>query len=153
MAESKYVVFKVADEFYGISIEAVERILPEQSVTRLPKTPKMFLGIFDLRGETVPTIDLRLRFEQPESTETSNFVVVLSAVGRVALRVDSVDGIATFDEASIEANPELFDQKGDDFVFGIAKMGDRLVALLNSDEVVPKNLRSQVQKASKGKAA
>ncbi len=45
---SKYVVFRLGDEKFGLPIESIERILPQQSVTSLPKSRKMFLGVFDL---------------------------------------------------------------------------------------------------------
>ena len=53
MSETKYVVFQLGAERYGLPIDSVERILPSQSVTKLPKTPKMMLGVFDMRGETI----------------------------------------------------------------------------------------------------
>ena len=64
MSEKKFIVFLLANERYGIPIEAVERILPEQNPTPIPKSPEMFLGVFDLRGETIPAIDLRTRFSR-----------------------------------------------------------------------------------------
>jgi purine-binding chemotaxis protein CheW len=153
MADSKYVVFKLDKEFYGIEIEKVERILPEQAVTRIPRTPKMMLGLFDLRGETIPAIDLRLRFELPERDDTSNFIVVLTEYGRCALRADCVDGIASVDDTSIEENPDIFDKSGDEFIAGIAKVHDNLVVILKPNEVVPLSLRGQVKKHAEKKAA
>lgn len=148
MAENKYVVFKVADELYSLPIEDVERILPEEPVTRLPRTPKMFMGIFDLRGQTVPTIDLRLRFELEPSVESGNFVVVQTRDGRCAWRVDSVDGIVTLQEKDVDDSPEIFDRKGDDFMAGIGKQGDRLMVMLDVNEVIPKTMRNNLKLAS-----
>jgi len=143
MAETKYVVFKLGEELFGVPIERVERILPDQTVTRLPKTPKMFLGIFDLRGETVPAIDLRARFELETQPDSANFVVLQTSAGRCAFRVDGVDGIVTLDESEVEQSPELFDTN-DDFVLGIGKDGDRLIVLIEADEIVPRNLRAKI---------
>ena len=65
--ETKYVVFQLDKERFGVPIDAVERILPSQEVTRLPRTPKMMLGVFDLRGSTIPAVDARLRFDMKEA--------------------------------------------------------------------------------------
>lgn len=153
MAEQKHVIFKLGKEFYGIGIDLVERILPDQAVTRLPRTPKMLLGVFDLRGSTVAAIDLRLRFEMPERPETGNFVVVLTSFGRCALRVDCVDGIVSIPDDQIDENPAVFADRTDDFVRGIGKVQDNLVVLLDPEEVVPKSLRNQVAKAAGKQAA
>lgn len=147
MAENKYVVFQLGSEKYGLPIECVERILPTQSVTRLPKTPKMFLGVFEMRGSTVPTIDARLRFDMPQ-TDAHNFVVVLTESGRCALSVDNVDGIVTLDDANIEENTDMFDSKQDDFIRGIGKDEDKLLVLLNPDGIVPKSLRAKIAAAA-----
>jgi len=147
MAENKYVVFQLGSEKYGLPIECVERILPTQDVTRLPKTPKMFLGVFEMRGSTVPTIDARIRFDMPES-EAHNFVVVLTEHGRCALSVDNVDGIVTLDESNIEENTEMFDSKQDDFIRGIGKDEETLLVLLDPDGIVPKSLRAKIAAAA-----
>ncbi len=146
MADNKYIIFKLADESYGVPIGAVERILPEQQVTRLPRTPKLFLGVFDLRGETVPTIDLRIRFDFTETTQTCNFIVVLTQTGRCALKVDEVDGIVNIDEAEIEESPEIMRRKEDAFIAGVGKSEGKLVVLLDVDHLVPEAVAKQAAK-------
>ncbi|MCH8977849.1 MAG: purine-binding chemotaxis protein CheW [Armatimonadetes bacterium] len=148
MAENKYIVFELADEFYGISIDSVERILSEQKPTRLPKTAPMFLGVFDLRGETIPAIDLRIRFDFPKWEKESNFIVVLTKLGRCALKVDGVDGIVSLQDEDIDATAEIMKHKDDDFISGVGKDGERLIVLINPDHVVPTDLRNQVQAAA-----
>lgn len=153
MIEQKFVVFLLGQERYAIPIDRVERILPDQAITRLPRTPKMFLGVFDLRGETVPTIDLRLRFEMPENPEPGNLVVVFTSSGRCAFRVDTVDGIVNLTEADIDKSPDLFDRKGDDFIAGIGKVGEQLIVLLECDEIIPQKLRKTISQATQLQAA
>ncbi|MCH7945598.1 MAG: purine-binding chemotaxis protein CheW [Armatimonadetes bacterium] len=148
MAENKYIVFELADEFYGIPIESVERILSEQKPTRLPKTAEMFLGVFDLRGETIPAIDLRIRFDMPKWDKESNFIVVLTKLGRCALKVDGIDGIVTLQDEDVDATAEIMKHEDDDFICGVGKDGERLIVLINPDHVVPTDLRNQVQAAA-----
>jgi purine-binding chemotaxis protein CheW len=148
MAENKYVVFKLADEHYGIAIAQVERILPEQSVTKLPKTPKMLLGIFDLRGDTVAAVDLRRRLEMPDGEGQGNFVVVQTPFGRCALHVDAVDGIVDLPDADINREFNLTKGVKDEFIFGVGKAGDKLVVLLEPEYLIPDNLQKQITKVS-----
>lgn len=148
MAESKYVVFKVAEEFYGIQIERVERILPEQDITKLPKMSKLLLGIFNLRGETLAAVDLRARFELPAGEGLGNYIVVQTDHGRCALHVDGVVGISMIEEENVDEHAILQQQSGDGFITGIAKTPDRLVALLEPDELLTPTLRTEVAKVS-----
>lgn len=149
--EYKYVVFKLGNERYGLPIESVERILPVQTVTKLPKTPKMLMGVFELRGSTIPALDARLRFELADIDDARNFIVVLSESGRCALQVDEVDGIITLTDEQIEPKAELFekfDKKDDEFIKAIAKQGNLLTVLLDPEHLVPKNLRNKLAAAA-----
>lgn len=42
MAECNFIVFELANVFYGLPIENVEIILPTEKPTCLPKSPEMF---------------------------------------------------------------------------------------------------------------
>lgn len=142
--EHKYVIFKLDRERYGLPIESVERILPVQPITKMPRTPKMLIGVFEMRGSTLPTIDARLRFDMAPSSDARNFVVIQTASGRCALQVDLVEGISSLTDEQIEANHSLLAKKDDDFIRAIGKTGEKLVLLLEPDNVVPQSLRSKL---------
>jgi len=144
--ESKYVVFKLGGEFYGLGIGEVERILPDQHVTKVPKTPKAMLGIFELRGETLPAMDLRARFDMKPNDEVGNFVVITTPEGRCALRVDGLDGIMTFSDTDISTDTAFLKKSGEEFIEGIGQQGDKLVLLLNASELLPAKLKKEVLK-------
>ncbi len=144
MSETKFVVFKLGKERYGLPIESVERILPNQDVTRLPRSPKVLLGVFDLRGTTVPALDAWQRFGMTQDDESHNFVVVITPEGRCALSVDRVDGIISLNEDQIEPPGTLSANEADPFLSGIGRQEDRLTVLIDPEKVVPKELRKKV---------
>ncbi|MCX7799081.1 MAG: chemotaxis protein CheW [Fimbriimonadales bacterium] len=148
MAENKYVVFRLGQEKYAMPIESVERILPRQEVTRLPKSPKVMLGVFEMRGSTLPVIDARLRFELPAGDEAHNFVVVLTQDGRCALSVDRVEGIVTLSEDAIEDKSAILDGKDDGFIRGIGKHGDQLLVVLEPNGLAPKSMKNRLAAAA-----
>jgi len=127
----KYVVFALDGERFGLPIERVERILPAQSVTRIPKTSRELLGVFDLRGSTLPVVDTRALLEFEEG-ERGCFVVVLADDRRIALTADRVDCIANFEAKEIEFSEELGTYVG--------KQADRLTLLSTPEEMIPQLL-------------
>jgi purine-binding chemotaxis protein CheW len=143
MRETKYVVFQLDKERYGLPIDSVERILPSQHVTKIPKTPKMMLGVFDMRGETIAVLDARQRFGMKEWEDGRNFVVVTTDSGRCALKVDVVVGINSYAEEQIDKGHALIDTD-DDFMSAIGKDGDTLTVLLDPCAIIPKALRKKV---------
>ena len=66
--ELRFLVFRLDDDEFALPIEAVDEVarVPDQ-ITRLPKTPKFLEGVVNLRGEVLPVIDQRRRFDMPPS--------------------------------------------------------------------------------------
>lgn len=59
MDELKFILFKLAEEQYGVEVsqvKTIERMLP---ISRVPRTPSFVKGVFNLRGVVIPVIDLR----------------------------------------------------------------------------------------------
>lgn len=149
MAEQKFVVFSLAQERFALRIESVERILDELPVTPLPRTSKVLLGVFELRGETIPTMDLRRRFEMEDRKDSGNYVVVQTGTGRIAVRVDRVEGIVASDETLVEPVQDSLANDADPFIDGILREDNLLTVVLNPEEIVPKTLRKKVESANK----
>ena len=59
-------MFRLDDNEFALPIDAVDEVarVPDQ-ITRLPKTPKFLEGVVNLRGEVLPVVDQRRRFEMP----------------------------------------------------------------------------------------
>jgi len=93
-AEEQLVVFKLGDESYGVSIEAVNTIIRLPDITAVPNAPTYVKGVINLRGLIVPVISLRSRFGlgETESTKATRVVVVENEGRKRALMVDELLG-------------------------------------------------------------
>ncbi|MFM9872053.1 MAG: chemotaxis protein CheW [Fimbriimonadaceae bacterium] len=149
MAETKYVIFKLDGERYGIPIDRVEQILSNQTPTRIPRTHKMVLGVFELRGETLAAVDLRTRLDFAKKEGDANYIIVSGSFGRTALRVDTVDGIEDFDAAEIDESPEMLKDTNDAFFKSIGRKKDQLTVLLDTEHLLPQDIAKAVSKAHK----
>lgn len=131
--ELQIVVCELADEHYGLDIAKVYEIIRQQPITPVPRAPAFVKGVINLRGRIIPVVDLRGRFEMPEveATKETRIVVAESGSTRVGLIVDSVSEVLLLPADSVEPTPQV--AAGDDYMRGIAKLGDRLVLLLELD--------------------
>lgn len=59
--EHQLVIFKLAQEHYGVDIAAVESIIKMQPITPVPRAPAFVEGVTNLRGSVLPVMDLRKR--------------------------------------------------------------------------------------------
>lgn len=148
MQAGKYVVFKLGKESYGISIANVERILPSQEVTKVPRANKIVKGMFELRDSCLVVLDGYSRLNLSSKVDaTKNFIVVLNETGRCALSVESVEGIFNFDENNIEP-PATTLGTDDAFIGAIGKNDGRLVVLLDAAHIAPPSLAKKLAQAA-----
>ncbi|HWF01009.1 MAG TPA: chemotaxis protein CheW [Caulobacteraceae bacterium] len=106
----RFLVFRLGDDEFALPIETVDEVarVPDQ-ITRVPKTPKFLEGVMNLRGEVLPVIDQRRRFEMPPAPDLQarRLVVVRTREQRAGLIVDSVSEVLRSHKAQIDAAPRL----------------------------------------------
>ena len=136
--ELQTVVFRLADEAYGIDIFRVNEIIRLREITSIPKTDAHVRGLVNLRGKTIPVLDLRARFNlaQGEETENTRIIVVESDGGNVGIVVDAVTEVMTLQGDQIEETPALVSDIDNDFVRGVARRNDNLITLLDLDKAL-----------------
>ena len=141
VGESKqYIVIKLDDEYYGIDISYVDNIVRNQRITRIPKAQKYFKGVINLRGEIIPVMSLRLKFDlKPDEYTNATLIIIikLEPQSAVGLIVDEVKEVLTLSENDIEKNTaiDMNDAKAQ-YLSGIGKNGDNLISLLNMSSVI-----------------
>jgi purine-binding chemotaxis protein CheW len=136
--EHQLVVFELANEHYGVEISAVESIIKMQTITVVPHAPDFVEGVTNLRGSVLPVIDLRKRFclALQEINKSSRIVVVTIEGVKVGMIVDAVSEVLRISDEAIEPPPPMVTSVDTAFITGIAKVGDRLVILLDLPRVL-----------------
>lgn len=135
---SQYLTFTLGEEEYGIEILKVQEIKGYSAFTPIPNSPPHIKGVMNLRGTVVPVIDLRCKFSMNAAEYNQFTVVIVVTVGtRVfGLVVDAVSDVLSIAPSAIEATPELGAEVDVSFMTGMAKTGERLIALLDIDKVL-----------------
>ncbi len=158
--ERQLVVFVLGKEHYGVSIAAVQEIVKLQPITFVPRAPAFVEGVTNLRGKVLPVIDLRKRFGLPVGEATKNTRIVVAEVGRagsvgntVGMLVDAVSQVLRVPETVIEPPSPLVTTIDSTFITGIAKVGERLIILLDLQKVLSPEERSDLQTVQQAQAA
>ncbi len=71
MAENQFVIFRLGNEKYAVDILNVGGISEYRDITNVPNAPYFIEGIINLRGDIIPIINLKKRFEIPEKESRS----------------------------------------------------------------------------------
>jgi purine-binding chemotaxis protein CheW len=145
--ENQLVVFNLANEHYGVKIAAVESIIKMQPITAVPCAPPFVEGVTNLRGKVLPVIDLRKRFDLPvqEATKDSRVVVIEMNGTILGMVVDAVSEVLRVPEDAIEPPSPIVTTVDSAFITGIAKVGARLIILLDLDKVLSSEEKADLQ--------
>jgi purine-binding chemotaxis protein CheW len=151
--ELRFLVFRLDDNEFALPIAAVEEVarVPDQ-ITRLPKTPKFLEGVVNLRGEVLPVVDQRRRFEMKATSVDANrrLVVVRTEQHRAGLIVDSVTEVLRCSPDRIKPSPDLTgDALG--IVHSVINLEEssRIVLLLDPSELLTRTERGLLDSFSK----
>ncbi len=144
---SQFLTFNLQDEEFGIEILRVQEIKGLARITPIPNMPSYIRGVMNLRGTVVPIVDLRARISMPETEYNQFTVIIVVTIGDkvTGLVVDAVSDVLSVGEDNIETAPDLGVGAETSFMTGIAKSGERLITLLNMDELV--NIDAMQQRA------
>lgn len=135
---TQFVVFKLGDEEYGVNILKVTTIEKMVTIARVPKTPDFVKGVINLRGEIIPIMDLRTRFKRPAIEETEDTRIIIIKLDDISLGiiVDSVIEVLQLDDNSIENITGFSNDFAMDYIYGVGKVGERIITLLNLEKLI-----------------
>ncbi len=151
----RYLTFNLAGELYGLEILKVQEIIGIMNVTRVPRAPEYIRGVINLRGKVIAVIDLRrkLNFDANSDTERTCIVVVQVQRGdsniTMGIIVDTVCEVLNVNADQIEATPEFGVDIATEFIQGMAKVGKRVVILLDADCILSQTELKETAESAK----
>ena len=125
--EVQVVAFKLRDEEYGFDILNVKEI---KGLTDIK-------GVINLRGSVLPVIDLKRRLALMDTPYTSDtrIIIVKSDEIEVGMIVDAVTEVITLKKENIDEVKAVSNERSH-FIRGIGKTNDRLIIMLNLEEII-----------------
>jgi purine-binding chemotaxis protein CheW len=134
----QWVVFQCADVHYALRSEQIRFIEMLGEITPVPYTPQAVAGVFNLRGEIVPVIDLRARLGLPATSYTlaARIIILQAAKRRVGMIVDSAREILRLPDDQIQPPPEMMHGLSGKYLKGIVIQPTRTILILDLDSVL-----------------
>lgn len=146
--EIKVIIFKLKDEEYGVDVKQVKSIERMEKITRVPNTPDYVMGVINLRGIVIPIIDLRNRFgfSNEDYNEQTRIIIVRVEDIEVGLIVDAANDVLDIPTNLIESAPKVVGGVESIYIYGVAKISERLLILLNLDKVLNPDEVNELEK-------
>ena len=135
---SQYSTFRLGDRLFGLDLMMIREINRILDITPVPHAREHIRGLINLRGQIVTAIDLRRRLGLPARTAVHPLmnVVVRSSGGSISLLVDDIGDVVETEESTFERPPDTLDGDARKMIRGVHKLNDRLMHVLDTEEVL-----------------
>ncbi|HSV56535.1 MAG TPA: chemotaxis protein CheW [Magnetospirillaceae bacterium] len=130
------VTFQLSDELYGIDIMDVMEIVRIHDIRSIPNAPSYVEGLYNLRGEIIPIINLHKRFNLRQAAHgegeelLSGFIIIEVDGMKLGVIIDKVERVAHVEESDIKPPPQMLSGIGSEYIRGVVNLkGSYLIIL------------------------
>jgi purine-binding chemotaxis protein CheW len=129
----KMITFSLAGKDYGVDIMNVKEIAKADKFTYVPNAASFVRGVYNLRGDIIPIIDLRTFFHLPvdKKADGQENMLILRIEDRVyGTIVDKIDKVVGINSETIQPPHPIFGDINIKFISGVVeKEGDLYIIL------------------------
>jgi purine-binding chemotaxis protein CheW len=143
--------FCVGAETFGVPLDSVYEIVRMMDITVLPEVSDYIEGVINLRGRIIPVVDLRKRFREREIKSHKKNRILIAEVGgkMVGAIVDSASHVLKVPTSQIDSPPDVFEEDDVKYVTALAKVGNRLIILVDLSKILRSRQLKRLQDCAK----
>ena len=130
----KMVTFSLGGKEYGVDIMNVKEIAKADKFTYVPNANSYVQGVYNLRGDIIPIIDLRLFFHMPVEKKKDGLenMLILRIEERVyGTIVDKIDKVVGINSESIQPPHPIFGDINIKYINGVVEKSGALYIILD----------------------
>jgi purine-binding chemotaxis protein CheW len=133
-----FIIFELAGTTYALPSRLVQQMEMTEHITPVPNAAPAVEGVVFSRGQVIPTVNLRTRFgfERIPFDLRTRLIVVNLGSRTVGLVVDSAREFISIPSEAIQPPNEAISGLSGKYLDGIATLEDRMILILNLDEVI-----------------
>ena len=138
LSSGEYLSFTLGREEYGIEILKVQEIRGYEEPTQLANAPAFIKSVVNLRGNIVPILDMRIKFNL-ESAEYNQFtvVIILNVADRVVgMVVDSVSDVIQLASEQVRPAPDFSSTFDTQYITGLGTIDQRMLILVDIERLM-----------------
>ena len=132
--------FIIGNEEYAIPILSIQEIIKPIEYTRVPQVPDYVLGVFNLRGDVIPLIDLRKKFnlESAKQSEETRYIVLKGEENIAGFVIDRLTEAIRIKRDRIDPPPETI-HSDTGMIYGVGKREDSMLTILKVEALLKRD--------------
>lgn len=129
--------FCLGDNLFAIDIMRIKEIVIPQKLAGLPLHSTQLEGMINLRGQVIPVMNLRSRFNMPPREGGVGKLIIVTVAGRqLALAVDDLDEVITVPVKGLSPPPDIVEGVGAEYLIAVCLCNERMYMVLDIDALV-----------------
>lgn len=122
-------------QLFGINVLKVKEIIPSPHLTQIPQSNYTVLGVAELRGHSIPVLDLGVAIGRPTSNAGEHRKVIIAEVNRrtQGFMVTGVERIIVSDWKDVLPPPSGVSEG---YITGVIRTDDGLVQIIDIERVL-----------------
>ena len=148
-SQFQLVTFQLGAELYGVDIMMVNEIVRVKEIRPIPNAPSYVEGIFNLRSEIIPIINLHKRFhlQKPADLEddeyAGGFVILQIDGSKIGVIIDRVARVVSVKPEDIQPPPQMITGIGAEYIHGVIRQEEGYLIMLDARRLFsPKELQN-----------
>lgn len=131
-------IFTLGSEEYGIDILKVQEIRGYDQVTSIANAPPFIKGVINLRGNIVPIVDMRIKFNIGKAEYNEFTVVIILNIGKriVGMVVDGVSDVVSLTSEQVRPAPEFGTVLDTAYIQGLGTIEERMIILADIEKLM-----------------
>jgi len=131
------VTFQLGEELYGVDIMDVKEIVRVQEVRAIPNAPYYVEGIFNLRSEIIPIINLHKRFHLKKAAVEDGdeflggFIILNIEGNKLGIIIDRIARVVMVAQGSIQPPPQMISGIGAEYINGVVRQDSGYLIVLD----------------------
>lgn len=153
-----FISFTIGKEIFAVSIDNVLEVIINPQITDVPGAPDSIQGVLNFRGDILPVVKLRHKFNLPESDSEKINVVVFEIprkdkILHIGAVVDKVNDVLDFSGKKLTDAPKEAITYNAEYIKGMVKTDDgEFVIILKPEKVILDNQSNEDIKKAMSKA-
>ncbi len=137
---NSYLTFKLHNELFAVNVNKVLEVLQEFKIVEVPDAPEYIKGMINFRGDIIPIINFRKKFQFPDNESKQNKVIVLEItidenIVKFGAIVDKVNDVFEINEQDVKEKPEFGSKYNPEYMAGMINKNDNYFMVLNIEKV------------------
>lgn len=126
-------IFTLGDDLYGLEIEAIQELIEDPVLHRVPGAEGVLVGALNFRGQILGVVDLPALLGYTGHQRDNRLVVLTREHRALALSVSTIERIVKLDPETIAQQQPA--DRSDQAVRGRVELDDRIIRLLDTEDV------------------